>query len=75
MSDKPSVFSNRSRWWTIDDHVEKDVPAILRFALKETHAKQAHFLGHSMVSGTQQQSGMELQAVGKTQQDSRDTAW
>jgi hypothetical protein len=54
MSDKPSMFSSRSRWWTIDDHVEKDVPAIIRFVLKETHSKQVHFLGHSMVScGTQ----------------------
>ncbi|WIA31163.1 hypothetical protein OEZ86_001173 [Tetradesmus obliquus] len=48
MSDKPSLFGGRSRWWAIDDHVEKDVPAILRFVLKETHARQAHFLGHSM---------------------------
>jgi poly(3-hydroxyalkanoate) synthetase len=52
MSDKPSMFSSRSRWWTIDDHVEKDVPAIIRFVLAETHAKQVHFLGHSMVSKT-----------------------
>ncbi|WIA11187.1 hypothetical protein OEZ85_011317 [Tetradesmus obliquus] len=48
MSDKPSLFGGRSRWWAIDDHVEKDVPAILRFVLKETHTRQAHFLGHSM---------------------------
>jgi ascorbate-specific PTS system EIIC-type component UlaA len=26
------------------------VPAIIRFVLKETHSKQVHFLGHSMVS-------------------------
>lgn len=48
-SDKPSIFSTRSRWWTIDDYVEKDVPTVIRFVLKETHSQQVHFLGHSMV--------------------------
>jgi hypothetical protein len=31
--------------------VEKDVPAIIRFVLKESKAQQVHFLGHSMVGG------------------------
>lgn len=49
LSDKPRPLSGRSRWWTIDDHVERDVPAVLRFLLQESRAKQVHFLGHSMV--------------------------
>jgi len=49
LSDKPALFSSRSSSWTIDDYVEKDVPAIIRFVLKETKAQQVHFLGHSMV--------------------------
>lgn len=48
LSDKPALFSSRSSSWTIDDYVEKDVPAIIRFVLKETKAQQVHFLGHSM---------------------------
>lgn len=47
-SDKPSLLAGRSHWWTIDTHVEKDVPALLRFVLHETKCSQAHFLGHSM---------------------------
>lgn len=49
LSDKPQLFSVRGTQWTIDDYVEKDVPAIIRFVLKETKAAQVHFLGHSMV--------------------------
>ncbi len=47
LSDKPSLF-RRSRWWTIDDYVERDVPALIRYVLRVTHARQVHFLGHSM---------------------------
>lgn len=49
LSDKPQLFSARGTQWTIDDYVEKDVPAIIRFVLKESKAQQVHFLGHSMV--------------------------
>lgn len=49
LSDKPKLFSARGTQWTIDDYVEKDVPAIIRFVLKETKTQQVHFLGHSMV--------------------------
>lgn len=49
LSDKPQLFSSRSTKWNIDDYVEKDVPAIIRFVLKETKTQQVHFLGHSMV--------------------------
>jgi predicted alpha/beta hydrolase len=51
LSDKPQLFSARGTQWTIDDYVEKDVPAIIRFVLKESKAQQVHFLGHSMVGG------------------------
>lgn len=38
----------RSRWWTIDDLVSIDVPAVLRHVLSAAGAAQAHLLGHSM---------------------------
>jgi hypothetical protein len=39
-SDKPGLFSGHSRWWTIDDHVEKDVPALIRYVTKQTNTTQ-----------------------------------
>jgi hypothetical protein len=65
MSDKPQLFSSRGTQWNIDDYVEKDVPAIIRFVLKETHAQQVHFLGHSMVSdwGAARQSMTQHEAA------------
>jgi len=47
-SDKPGFLRGRPRWWTIDDYVEKDVPALIRFVLRQTNSHQVHFLGHSM---------------------------
>ncbi|KAG2428704.1 hypothetical protein HXX76_011409 [Chlamydomonas incerta] len=47
-SDRPSIWSGRSRWWSIDDYVTKDLPAVLRHVLRETRCAQAHVLGHSM---------------------------
>lgn len=40
-SDRPKLFV-RSRWWTIDDHVEKDVPAVLSYVRRVTGADQVH---------------------------------
>ncbi|WP_224365892.1 alpha/beta fold hydrolase [Hyalangium versicolor] len=34
--------------FSIDDHILQDAPALLEFALKETGAKRAFWLGHSM---------------------------
>ncbi|KAG2449661.1 hypothetical protein HYH02_005191 [Chlamydomonas schloesseri] len=47
-SDRPSLWSGRSRWWSIDDYVTKDLPAVLRHVLAATCCAQAHLVGHSM---------------------------
>jgi pimeloyl-ACP methyl ester carboxylesterase len=55
-SDKPGLLTGRSRWWTVDTHVERDLPALLKFVLRAcgpspvdgSYAKRAHVLGHSM---------------------------
>ena len=39
-SDKPSLLAGRSRWWTIDDYVEQDIPALVRYVLREARAHQ-----------------------------------
>ncbi len=36
--------------WTVDDHINYDVPAILDFVLKHTGASKVHWIGHSMGS-------------------------
>jgi len=38
----------RSTDFTVDDHILQDGPALLELALKETGAKQAFWLGHSL---------------------------
>lgn len=48
LSDKPAMFTRRSRWWTIDDYVNKDIPALIRYVLKRTRSPYIHILGHSM---------------------------
>ncbi|MEW5312528.1 MAG: hypothetical protein WDW38_004157 [Sanguina aurantia] len=48
LSDKPSLMSHRSRWWSIDDCVDKDMPAALKCILDITGASKVHALGHSM---------------------------
>jgi pimeloyl-ACP methyl ester carboxylesterase len=47
-SQKPCLFDT-STWWTVDDHLQKDVPAVLEYVLQATGAKQLHWIGHSMV--------------------------
>lgn len=47
-SDRPSLWFGRSRWWSVDDYVAKDLPAVLRHVLRETCCAQAHLVGHSM---------------------------
>jgi hypothetical protein len=34
----------------VDDHLRKDVPAVLEYVLQATGAQQLHWIGHSMVS-------------------------
>jgi pimeloyl-ACP methyl ester carboxylesterase len=48
-SQKPCLFDS-STWWTVDDHLQKDVPAVLEYVMQATGAKQLHWIGHSMVS-------------------------
>jgi pimeloyl-ACP methyl ester carboxylesterase len=36
--------------WTVDDHIQKDIPAILDYVLKKTEKKQVSWIGHSMGS-------------------------
>jgi alpha-beta hydrolase superfamily lysophospholipase len=47
-SEKPKLMGQKGRWWTIDDNVSKDVPALVRFVQLHTQAAQVHFVGHSM---------------------------
>ncbi|KAF5836247.1 Alpha/Beta hydrolase protein [Dunaliella salina] len=48
LSDKPSLFSKRGRYWTIDTMVEKDVPACMDHICMHTGNSMVHILGHSM---------------------------
>ena len=34
--------------WSVDDHIEQDVPAAIRFVLGETGRQRVHWVGHSM---------------------------
>lgn len=46
-SSKPNIF-DRSTWWSVDDHLNKDMPAVITYVLQQTGAKQVHWMGHSM---------------------------
>ncbi|KAG2491163.1 hypothetical protein HYH03_010376 [Edaphochlamys debaryana] len=46
-SDHPQVFV-RSRWWTIDDNVAIDLPAVISYVLRTTGSAKLHAIGHSM---------------------------
>ncbi|KXZ48650.1 hypothetical protein GPECTOR_26g553 [Gonium pectorale] len=46
-SDRPRIFV-RSRWWTIDDYVTKDLPAVLSYVRRISRADRVHVVGHSM---------------------------
>ncbi len=36
--------------WTVDDQINKDVPATINYVLKQTGAKKVHWIGHSLGS-------------------------
>lgn len=41
--------SKRGRWdWSFDDHLDLDVPEILRFVLSQSAHEHVHWIGHSM---------------------------
>jgi pimeloyl-ACP methyl ester carboxylesterase len=46
-SQKPRLLDART-WWTVDDHFLQDVPAVLRYVLDTSGARQVHWVGHSM---------------------------
>jgi pimeloyl-ACP methyl ester carboxylesterase len=49
MSASPGLYkSDVSYKWNFDDHLEKDVPAIIAQVLKLTNASKIHWVGHSM---------------------------
>lgn len=47
-SEKPKLMGRKGRWWTIDDNITKDVPALVSFVRLHTGCAQLHFVGHSM---------------------------
>lgn len=46
-SDKPSWW-NKKTWWTVDDHMQSDVPAVIKAVQEATGCRQLHWVGHSM---------------------------
>ncbi len=46
LADVPSDLQKLN--WTVDDHINYDVPAIIDFVLKHTGAKKVNWIGHSM---------------------------
>jgi pimeloyl-ACP methyl ester carboxylesterase len=34
--------------WSVDDHINHDIPAAIRYVLKKTGQKRVHWIGHSM---------------------------
>ena len=45
---RPRRGTSREPGWTFQDHLEKDIPALLDAVLKETGAPQVIWVGHSM---------------------------
>jgi pimeloyl-ACP methyl ester carboxylesterase len=47
-STTPTWWNGKSYSWTFEDYVHHDAPAALRLVLRETGARQVHWVGHSM---------------------------
>ena len=47
-STRPTWFNGKRYNWTFEDYVTHDAPAALQVVLRETAAKQVHWVGHSM---------------------------
>lgn len=47
-STRPSWWNGKSYTWSFEDYVQHDAPAALRVVLRETGARQVHWVGHSM---------------------------
>jgi hypothetical protein len=39
-SEKPRLLGRKGRWWTIDDNIDQDLPALVRFVRLHTGAAQ-----------------------------------
>jgi pimeloyl-ACP methyl ester carboxylesterase len=63
MSDRPGLFHSDAPYrWDFEDHLRKDVPAVIKGVLQRTGAAAAHWVGHSM-------GGMLIQAHLATSRD------
>jgi pimeloyl-ACP methyl ester carboxylesterase len=47
-STRPTWWNGKAFNWTFEDYVQHDAPAILKTVLRETGARQVHWVGHSM---------------------------
>lgn len=47
-STRPTWFNGKQYTWSFEDYVQHDAPAALRVVLRETGARQVHWVGHSM---------------------------
>lgn len=47
-STRPTWWNGKSYTWSFEDYVQHDAPAALRVVLRETGARQVHWVGHSM---------------------------
>lgn len=47
-STRPTWFNGKRYNWTFEDYVTHDAPAALQVVLRETGARQVHWVGHSM---------------------------
>jgi poly[(R)-3-hydroxyalkanoate] polymerase subunit PhaC len=47
-STRPTWWNGKSYNWTFEDYVQHDGPAALQTVLRETGARQVHWVGHSM---------------------------
>jgi pimeloyl-ACP methyl ester carboxylesterase len=47
-STRPTLWNGKRYDWRFEDYVHHDAPAALRKVLKETGARQVHWVGHSM---------------------------
>lgn len=49
MSDRPGFATSDVPYtWTFEDHVQRDLPAVIDYVLKRTRARAVHWVGHSM---------------------------
>ncbi|MBI4515173.1 MAG: alpha/beta fold hydrolase [Deltaproteobacteria bacterium] len=47
-STRPTWWNGKRYNWTFEDYVQHDAPAALQVVLRETGARQVHWVGHSM---------------------------